>query len=64
MAQATDIPESERDKVVSWRLHVLVEAGYPSELADRIARSEADLHHAVELIRAGCAHATAADILL
>lgn len=64
MAQATDIPESEREKVVSWRLHVLVEAGYPSELADRIARSDVDLHHAVELITAGCAHATAADILL
>jgi hypothetical protein len=64
MAQATDIPQSEREKVVSWRLHVLVEAGYPSEIADRIARSEVDLHYAVELIVAGCAHTTAADILL
>lgn len=64
MTQATDIPESEREKVVSWRLHVLVEAGYPGELADAIARSDADLHHAVELILAGCAHSTAADILL
>ena len=64
MAPATDIPESEREKVVSWRLHVLVEAGYPTELADRIARSEVDLHYAVELVLAGCAHATAADILL
>jgi hypothetical protein len=64
MTQATDIPESEREKVVSWRLHVLVEAGYPSELADRIAHSEADLHDAVELVHAGCAHTTAADILL
>jgi hypothetical protein len=64
MTQATDIPESEREKVVSWRLHVLVEAGYPSELADQIARSEADLHDAVELVLAGCTHETAAEILL
>ena len=54
----------ERVKVESWRLHVLIEAGYPSELASRIAASEADLHIAVELVKSGCAHATAADILL
>jgi hypothetical protein len=64
MAQTTDIPESEHEKVVSWRLHVLVEAGYPSDLAQRLARSEADLHSAVELVLAGCTHETAADILL
>jgi hypothetical protein len=64
MTQTTDIPQSEHEKVVSWRLHVLVEAGYPNELAERIAHSEADLHHAVELIRAGCTHETAAEILL
>jgi hypothetical protein len=64
MAQTTDIPESEHEKVVSWRLHVLVEAGYPSELAQRLARSEVDLHSAVELVLAGCTHETAADILL
>jgi hypothetical protein len=64
MAQTTDIPESEHEKVVSWRLHVLVEAGYPSDLAQRLAHSEADLHSAVELVLAGCAHETAAEILL
>ncbi len=64
MAQATDIPQSEHEKVVSWRLHVLVEAGYPNELAERIALSEADLHDAVELVLAGCAHETAGEILL
>jgi hypothetical protein len=64
MTQATDIPQSEREKVVSWRLHVLIEAGYPRELAERIAQSEADLHHAVELVLAGCAHETAGNILL
>jgi hypothetical protein len=64
MTQTTDIPQSEHEKVVSWRLHVLVEAGYPGELAERIAHSEADLHDAVELVLAGCTHETAAEILL
>ncbi|HEX4519576.1 MAG TPA: hypothetical protein VH063_08370 [Gaiellaceae bacterium] len=45
-------------------MHVLIEAGYPAELAKQIANSEADLHHAVELITAGCSHETAAEILL
>ena len=63
MAQTIE-EHTEREKVESWRLHVLIEAGYPTELASRIAASEADLHVAVELVKSGCAHATAADILL
>jgi hypothetical protein len=55
---------SERSKVESWRLHVLIEAGYPLPLAERLATSEADLHLAVELVGNGCTHATAAEILL
>ena len=56
---------SERSKVESWRLHVLIEAGYPLALAERLAASEADLHLAVELVaNRGCAHETAAEILL
>ena len=35
---------NEQDKVQGWRLHVLIEAGYPLELAERVAASEADLH--------------------
>jgi hypothetical protein len=55
----------ERGKVESWRLHVLIEAGYPLPLAERLARSEADLHEAVDLVtRLGCAHPVAAQILL
>ena len=64
MAQITDIPKDERSKVESWRLHVLMEAGYPLPLAEKIAHSEADLHRAVELILSGCDHETAARILL
>ena len=56
--------ESERAKVESWRLHVLLEAGYPFTLAERLAASEADLHRAVELVVDGCSHHTAAEILL
>ena len=56
--------ENERAKVESWRLHVLLEAGYPLPLAERIAVSDVDLHHAVELITLGCSAETAANILL
>jgi hypothetical protein len=55
---------NERDKVESWRLHVLIEAGFPLPLAERIAGSEADLHRAVELVQQGCSFETAAEILL
>ena len=67
MSETTETaePESnERSKVESWRLHVLIEAGYPLSLAERLAASEADLHLAVELVTNGCEHATAAEILL
>ncbi len=56
--------QDERAKVQSWRLHVLIEAGYPLAVAEQIAESEADLHDAVELVEQGCAHDTAAQILL
>ena len=54
----------ERVKVETWRLHVLMEAGYPVPLAERVAHSNADLHQAVELVRAGCAPELATEILL
>jgi len=67
MAETTETPlwfENEPGKVESWRLHVLLEAGYPVHLAERIAVSEVDLHDAVELISRGCNATTAAEILL
>jgi hypothetical protein len=54
----------ERSKVESWRLHVLIEAGYPLSLAERLAVSEADLHIACEMLGQGCEPETAAEILL
>ena len=64
MPQTIEQPQSEREKVESWRLHVLIEAGYPLPLAERLAHSEADLHRAVELVRVGCTFETAAEILI
>ena len=66
MSDVTEIAEfeTERSKVEGWRLHVLIEAGYPLTLAERLAASEADLHLAVELVALGCGHETAAEILL
>ena len=54
MAETTEAPlwnENEPAKVESWRLHILLQAGYPVHLAERIAGSEVDLHNAVELVR-------------
>jgi hypothetical protein len=67
MSETTQIlepPVDERSKVESWRLHVLIEAGYPLPLAERLAVSEADLHVACDMVGRGCAHETAAEILL
>lgn len=64
MPQTIIEPQTEREKVESWRLHVLIEAGYPLVLAEKLAHSEADLHRAVELVGAGCGFETAAEILL
>lgn len=62
----TEIAEyqSEREKIAGWRLHVLVEAGYPVHLAERLAHSEVDLHRAVDLVKRGCDATVAAEILL
>ena len=54
----------DQSKVESWRLHVLIEAGYPLHLAERLAATEIDLDRAVELLRQGCEPTTAAEILL
>ena len=56
--------EDEQSKVESWRLHVLIEAGFPLPLAERLAASEADLHACVQLVRKGCSPVTATEILL
>lgn len=67
MSETTEIIEpdgGETSKVESWRLHVLMEAGYPLPLAERLAGSDADLHRAVELVGQGCDPGTAVEILI
>ena len=67
MAETTEttvVGENEQAKVESWRLHVLIEAGYPLPLAERLAASGADLHEAVGLLDRGCDPVIAAEILL
>ena len=57
--------KDERGKVESWRLHVLMEAGYPLPLAERIAQSDADLHEGVEIVGPrGCLPEVADQIFL
>ena len=66
-AEMTELAEqwqTEREKVASWRLHVLIEAGYPVHLAERVAHSDVDLHRAVDLVEQGCEATVAAEILL
>jgi hypothetical protein len=67
MAESTDTiieRESEQAKVESWRLHVLIGAGFPLPVAERLAASGADLHTCVDMLRQGCVPATVAEILL
>ena len=67
MADTTELidRQNERAKVESWRLHVLMEAGYPLPLAEKLAAAlDADLHHAVDLVTRGCDPRTAVEILL
>ena len=51
-------------EVESWRMAVLLDAGYPPELAELIAESKADLHAAVNLLERGCPAPLAARIIL
>jgi hypothetical protein len=64
MPEIAEHDQTERERVAGWRLHVLMEAGYPVHLAERIAHSEADLHRAVALVNQGCDATVAAEILL
>jgi len=50
-------------EVEAWRLHVLLQAGYPLKVAERIAQADADLHVAVDILHRGCAPHMAARIL-
>jgi len=56
---------TEQEIVERWRAEELRRAGYPEELANRIAaRGDIDLHRARDLVRDGCPFELAAAILL
>lgn len=57
-------PVGDTADVISWRMQVLEEAGYPENDALSLAYSNVDLHRACDLLAQGCAVATAVEILL
>lgn len=57
--------ETESERIQRWRVAELARAGYDAESAFEIAaRTEIDLHLAVELLERGCPAATAVRILI
>lgn len=61
---APAVHDDEDVKGERWRLKVLLDAGYPLELASPIAGElRIDLHEAVALVKRGCTPALAFQIL-
>ena len=59
------IPETETERVESWRAEELVRGGYePSDAIALAGRHDIDLHLAIELIRRGCPYELAIEILI
>ena len=57
--------ETERDRITRWRTEELERAGFEPRGASLIAsRWDVDLHHATDLLRAGCSPELALQILL
>jgi hypothetical protein len=58
------IAETEAERVERWRAQELERAGYdPGAAAELAARSDVDLHRAVELLASGCPAELALQIL-
>jgi hypothetical protein len=57
--------DTEQEKIERWRAAELERAGYDAGAARLLAgRADVDLHHAIDLLRAGCSHELALRILL
>jgi hypothetical protein len=56
--------DTQRASVVHWRIDQLLRAGFDDLRASTIAATDADWRQAIELVRSGCPHHTAADIVL
>lgn len=60
----TNVRPSEQELVESWRAAELERAGFPPAAAVELAaRSDVDLHRAVEMLRNGCTPELALTIL-
>ena len=58
------IIETEAERVERWRAEALERAGYDTQSAAELAaRSDIDLHRAVELVESGCSIELAVEIL-
>jgi len=58
-------PETEQERIESWRAGELERAGYEAAAARLLAgRADVDLHYAIDLLRAGCEPELALQILL
>jgi hypothetical protein len=57
--------DGELERIESWRAEELRRAGYDADQVAALApRHDIDLHTAVDLVRGGCPHDLALDILL
>jgi hypothetical protein len=54
---------TEREKVESWRMKVLMDAGADPASAAQLAASDVDLHRAVVMLSQGCSAELAVRIL-
>ena len=65
MAAAELTQETEQERIERWRAGELERAGFePAAAAMLAARFDVDLHYALDLVRAGCDHELALQILL
>ena len=64
-AELTETTDTEQAKIERWRAAELERAGYDRGAATLLAgRNDVDLHHAINLLRNGCAPDLALQILL
>ncbi|MDX6543322.1 MAG: hypothetical protein QOK32_925 [Gaiellaceae bacterium] len=63
--ETTTTKDSEIERIQQWRAEELERAGFrPGDAVELAARHDIDLHYTVELVRAGCPHDVALQILL